>query len=93
MTRRLLAALLLVLATTTAADARDRSQVRAFRKANPCPSTGKTTGPCPGWVVDHAWPLCAGGADDPSNMQWEQYLESLRKDRVEIALCRCRAKK
>jgi hypothetical protein len=24
----------------------------------------------PGYVIDHFEPLCAGGADDPSNMQW-----------------------
>jgi hypothetical protein len=25
---------------------------------------------CPGYVVDHIMPLCAGGADDPANMMW-----------------------
>jgi hypothetical protein len=24
-----------------------------------------------GWVVDHITPLACGGADDPSNMQWQ----------------------
>src|SRR5215468_261654 len=24
-----------------------------FMKSHPCPSTGKTSGPCPGYVIDH----------------------------------------
>lgn len=72
-----------------AAEARDPSQVRAFRKANPCPATGQVQGACPGWVVDHIIPLCGGGADHPSNMQWQRYRESKKKDKVEIAFCAC----
>jgi len=53
------------------AHARDPKQVRLFRAANPCPATGKATGACPGWVVDHIKPLCAGGADRPTDMQWQ----------------------
>ena len=59
-----------------------------FRKDNPCPVTGQTRGACPGYVVDHIVPLCAGGDDDPSNMQWQTKEESLDKDRTEWALCR-----
>jgi len=44
---------------------RDSSQRRAFQRANPCPSTGKTSGACPGYVVDHIKPLKRGGADEP----------------------------
>lgn len=50
--------------------ARDRGEVRAFRVENPCPATGDTRGVCPGWHVDHILPLCAGGLDLRSNMQW-----------------------
>lgn len=25
----------------------------AFKKAHPCPATGKTSGACPGWGMDH----------------------------------------
>ncbi|MBI3710324.1 MAG: HNH endonuclease [Proteobacteria bacterium] len=42
-----------------------------FRKAHPCPATGKISGPCPGFVVEHIVPLSRGGADRPANMQWQ----------------------
>jgi hypothetical protein len=83
--KRLLIAAALVLATS--AEARDPAQVRAFRKANPCPATGSTTGACPGWVVDHMVPLCAGGPDDPANMAWQERSQSLVKDAHERRLC------
>jgi hypothetical protein len=57
-------------------------------KSHPCPSTGKTKGRCPGYVVDHVKPLCAGGADRPSNMQWQTVKEAKKKDRLEAAECR-----
>lgn len=66
-------------------------QVRQFRKANPCPGTGLTTGRCPGHVVDHIVPLCACGPDRPSNMQWQTTAESKIKDRLERAQCRGRS--
>jgi len=40
----------------------------------------------PGYVVDHVNPLECGGADDPSNMQW-QTVEAKVKDKTEHA-CR-----
>jgi 5-methylcytosine-specific restriction endonuclease McrA len=49
---------------------RDPYQRRQFHKNNPCPSTGRTSGPCPGWHVDHIRSLACGGSDHPSNMQW-----------------------
>ena len=72
-----------------AAFARDPSQVRAFRHAHPCPATGKTSGACPGWVVDHILPLCSGAPDKPGNMQWQAKAESLAKDKREAAYCAC----
>lgn len=48
---------------------RDRAQVRAFRSENPCPVTGASKGPCPGYVIDHIKALACGGADAYSNMQ------------------------
>lgn len=63
----------------------------AFKRAHPCPATGKAGGACPGWVVDHVWPLCAGGCDVPANMQWQRRAESVRKDRMEWRMCRERA--
>lgn len=41
-----------------------------FRKEVACPSTGLFTGACPGWSVDHVWPLAVCGCDTPTNMQW-----------------------
>ena len=55
----------------------------AFKKSHPCPSTGKTSGACPGYVVDHVKALKRGGADAPSNMQWQTKGAARAKDRVE----------
>ena len=54
-----------------------------FQKSHPCPSTGKTTGACPGYVIDHVKPLKRGGSDDPSNMQWQTTAAAKAKDKVE----------
>src|SRR3989442_15991596 len=37
----------------------------------------------PGYVVDHIVPLECGGADSPSNMQWQTVAEARAKDRTE----------
>lgn len=42
----------------------------AFKRAHPCPSTGRTTGACLGWSMDHVIPLACGGCDAVSNLQW-----------------------
>lgn len=55
----------------------------SFRKDHPCPSTGKTTGACPGYVIDHIKPLKEGGADSPSNMQWQTVQDAKAKDKWE----------
>jgi len=54
-----------------------------FEQTHPCPSTGKTSGACPGYVIDHKQPLKRGGPDDPSNMQWQTKEEAKAKDGVE----------
>jgi len=36
-----------------------------------------------GYVVDHIVPLECGGADVPSNMQWQTAAEARIKDRTE----------
>lgn len=76
------------IADLQAAVTRDPAVVREFKRQHPCPATGKSTGPCPGWVADHALPLCLNGADDPSNMWWQPKAEALEKDKHEWALCR-----
>ena len=56
---------------------------REFRKLHPCPGTGSTGGPCPGYVIDHVKPLACGGADSPANMQWQTIEDGKAKDAVE----------
>jgi hypothetical protein len=60
----------------------------AFKRQQPCPSTGKSSGPCPGYVIDHVKPLACGGADDPSNMQWQTAAEGKAKDKWERIGCK-----
>jgi len=62
---------------------RDPRARQAFVKSHPCPSTGKTRGACPGYVVDHIKPLKRGGADAPSNMQWQTTAAAKAKDKWE----------
>ena len=40
-----------------------------------------------GYVVDHAIALACGGADDPSNMQWQTISEARAKDKIERRDC------
>jgi hypothetical protein len=70
------------------AEARERSVAREFQKANPCPVTGKKSGACPNFERDHVRPLCAGGADHPSNMQWLSVEQHRAKTKVDRKECR-----
>jgi hypothetical protein len=54
-----------------------------FKKQHPCPSTGRTSGACPGYTIDHVTPLKRGGADEPSNMQWQTTTDAKAKDKTE----------
>src|SRR5258708_5889125 len=54
-----------------------------FEHEHPCPSTGKTSGRCPGYIVDHVKPLECGGADAPSIMQWQTVAAGKTKDKTE----------
>jgi hypothetical protein len=62
-----------------AAPARPSSARENFRKANPCPSTGRSSGSCPGYEVEHMNPPACGGADSPGNMQWVQASATRKK--------------
>jgi hypothetical protein len=56
-----------------------------FRRAQPCPG-GRDQGStrrCSGYVIDHVKPLECGGADAPSNMQWQTVAAAKAKDRTE----------
>jgi hypothetical protein len=83
--KRVMFAILILL--SLAAQARDPAVIREFRKANPCPETGRTVGSCPGWVVDHGIPLCAGGADKVYNLHWQNSKDAYLKDADERRLC------
>lgn len=67
---------------------RDLKVLRDFQYLYPCPSTGKTTGPCKNWAKDHVIPLACGGCDTIENMQWlpveiKSCKEDTCKDRFE----------
>lgn len=82
------ASALLLLALPAQSIARDRKEVRAFRAEHACPATGRTLGTCPGYHVDHIQPLCAGGADHRSNMQWIRVDDHRFKTLVDVRECR-----
>src|SRR5258708_6503723 len=56
---------------------RDPKARAAFLRQTGCPH-GR-----PGYVVDHIVPLECGGADAPSNMQWQTITEARAKDKTE----------
>ena len=37
----------------------------------------------PGWIIDHVCALEVNGIDAPSNMQYQTYLDSVAKDKIE----------
>ena len=84
--------LCVVLATMASASAADRSRtLRAeFQRQHPCPNTGATRGPCPGYQVDHIEALVCGGRDELPNLQWLATGAHKEKTRVEVKLCRAR---
>ena len=53
------------------------------KHANPCPSTGKSSGDCPGYVIEHVRALKHRGADASWNMQWQTKAAAKAKDKVE----------
>src|SRR5205085_4202303 len=75
-------------ATSAVTASRSRSETAAFKRTAPCPATGERRGACPGYVIDHIEPLCAGGRDHPDNMQWQTVADAKAKDREEIRRCR-----
>lgn len=80
---------LVLLAASLQAQALPRSHAatNAFRRAVPCPALEHTGKRCPGYVIDHVVPLCAGGADAPRNMQWQTVADGKVKDAIERSMC------
>ena len=70
-----------------ASEHRSRAVARDFREIRPCPSTGRTSGACPGYVRDHIVPLACGGPDAVTNMQWQAIRAARAKDRWEREAC------
>jgi hypothetical protein len=69
---------------------RSQAVLRAFQRTHPCPSTGKTRGKCPGYILDHGIPLCLIGkvGDVVENINWQSVAEAKLKDRLERTVCR-----
>lgn len=66
---------------------RSREVTREFQRLHPCPSTGLTTGACPGYRQDHINALACRGPDAVWNMQWQTIAEAKAKDRWEREVC------
>lgn len=67
---------------------RNAAAVHQFKATHICPSTKAYSQKCPGHVVDHKEPLCAGGKDIPANMQYQTVEAGLQKDKIEWEYCR-----
>lgn len=74
--------------TVEAKKVRSYKAKQAFKYQHPCPANGRISGPCPGYVIDHIYPLACGGLDDPSNMQWQTKGDAKAKDKWERKNCR-----
>ena len=73
--------------TAEASTKRSQSAKVEFKLQQPCPATGASKGPCKGYVIDHVKALACGGADRPSNMQWQTVAEAKAKDKWERKEC------
>ena len=73
--------------TSYARQERSEKAKDSFKYSHPCPSNGNKHGACPGYVIDHITALACGGADDPSNMQWQSVAEGKAKNKWERKGC------
>lgn len=83
----LLALLLIVSSLSQAESNRAYKPKKHFKIDNPCPATGRTSGSCPGYVIDHIQPLACGGAHSPENLQWQTKADAAAKDKWELRGC------
>ena len=67
-------------------DSRGRIKRSPSARADFMRATGYPRGR-PGYVIDHKVPLACGGADAPSNMQWQTKAEAKAKDAWERKGC------
>jgi hypothetical protein len=74
-------------AASSAKEHRSREVTREFQREHPCPSTGRTSGACPGYTKDHVKPLACGGPDAVSNLQWQTVRDAKAKDHWERRMC------
>lgn len=81
--KRVVFLLLLLVTFCIGAAQRSQSAKAEFARANACPSTHRHIPSCPGYVIDHIKPLDCGGADAPSNMQWQTIAAGKAKDKTE----------
>jgi hypothetical protein len=73
--------------TASAREPRSAPVKREFQLTHPCPSTGLTSAPCPGYIKDHIVPLACGGPDAVSNIQWQTIRAARAKDKWEVKGC------
>jgi hypothetical protein len=73
--------------SASAKQPRSASAKHEFQLTHPCPANGRMSGACPGYVKDHVVPLACGGADAPSNMQWQTKADAKAKDLWETKGC------
>lgn len=85
--RFILLLMMLMSFTVEAGQHRSYKAKAEFKRLHYCPSTGKNSGSCNGYVIDHIKPIACGGADSPSNMQWQTKAEAKAKDKWEIKGC------
>lgn len=81
---------ILMLALSFSASAEYKRSQKAknqFKQYHPCPATNKSKGSCPNYIIDHIKPLACGGADHPSNMQWQTKEAAKIKDKWERKGC------
>ena len=78
---------ILAISTAGASEHRSLEVKHEFQRQHPCPSTGRTTGRCPGYIKDHIVPLACGGPDSVANLQWQTTAAAKAKDRWERKAC------
>lgn len=86
--KRLLTLILTLACLDASAIQRSTKARNAFKRLHPCPATVQhSKASCPGYVIDHVKPLACGGADKPSNMQWQTVEAGKAKDKWERKQC------